>query len=175
MRIVWLALFCLIGLATTVLAKLMSPYATAVFSRGVPFPKAEVSRGTSVTDAVTLSSENVTAETKLRNDRWIEADKLEVSYTNEAAPEIKSVKSVAIVSPTVAIVSPATEPEQLPRKLQRIVNRHWHDPLDKRSAAALRLLSNAKSPTTATAPTWSPRAHQSLDPPHGRHRRSPAS
>jgi hypothetical protein len=136
MRIVWLALFCLIGLATTVLAKLMSPYATAAFSRGVPFPKAEVSRGTSVTDAVTLSSENVTAGTKLQNDRWTKADKLEVSYTNEAAPEITSVKSVAIVSPTVAIVSPATEPEQLPRKLQRIVSRHWHDPLDKRSVSA---------------------------------------
>jgi hypothetical protein len=136
MRIVWLALFCLIGLAMTVLAKIMSPYATAAFSRDVPFPKAEVSRETSVTDAVTLSSENVTAGTKLQNDPSTKADKLEVSYTNEAAPEVKSVKSFSIVSPTAAIVSPITEPKQLPSKMQRIVSRHWHDPLDKRSAAA---------------------------------------
>ena len=158
MRIVWLALFCLIGLATTVLAKLMSPYATAAFSRGVPFPKAEVSRGTSVTDAVTLSSENVTAGTKLQNDRWTKADKLEVSYTNEAAPEIKSVE----VSPRVAIVSPATESKQLPRKMQKIVSRHWHDPLDKRNVSAAaqpaikRKVSNTNRSRMVTARTPKP-------------------
>jgi hypothetical protein len=132
MRIVWLALFCLIGLATTVLVKIMSPYATADFSRGVLFPKAEVPRETSATDSVTLSSENVTAGTKPQNDRSTKADKLEVSATNEAVPEIKSIE----VSPGVAIVSPATESKQLPRKMQKIVSRHWHDPLDKRSVSA---------------------------------------
>jgi hypothetical protein len=132
MRIVWLALFCLIGLATTALVKIMSPYATADFSRGVQFPKAEFPRETSVTDSVTLSSESLTAGTKLQNDQWTKADKLEVSATNEAAPEIKSVE----VSPRVAIVSPATESKQLPRKMQKIVSRHWHDPLDKRNVSA---------------------------------------
>jgi hypothetical protein len=79
----------------------MSPYAIAAFSRGVPFPKA-VSREISLTDTdtVALSSENVTAGTKLQNDRWTKADKLEVSYTNEAVPEIKLVETIAIVSRT---------------------------------------------------------------------------
>src|ERR1700686_4189878 len=45
MRTVWLALFCLIGLATTVVLKIgMSPYARADVSRGLPFSKAEVSQ-----------------------------------------------------------------------------------------------------------------------------------
>jgi hypothetical protein len=129
MRTVWLALFCLIGLATTVLVKIISPYASADVSRGVPLAKAEVARETSLTDTVTLSSENVTAGTKLQNDPWTKADKLEVSYTNDSAPEVKSVKSVAIVSPT-------TEPKQLSKKMERIVSRHWHDPFDKRSVPA---------------------------------------
>ena len=130
MRTVWLALFCLIGLATTVLVKIISPYASAGVSRGVPFAKAEVSREISVTDTVALSSENETAGTKIHNDPSTKADKLEVSYTNEAGPEVKSVKSVSIVLPT-------TEPTQLSKKkMERIVSRHWHDPSDKRSAPA---------------------------------------
>src|SRR6476661_6292232 len=72
-----------------------------------------------------LSSENVTAETKIQNDPSTKADKLEASNTNEPGPEVKSVKSVSIVSPP-------TEPKQ---KVERIVSRHWHDPFDKRSAA----------------------------------------
>jgi Flp pilus assembly protein CpaB len=129
MRTVWLALFCLIGLATTVVVKIgLSPYASADVSRGVPSAIAEVSRETSPPDTVALSSENVTVGTNLRNDPLTKADKLEVSYTNEAAPEVKSVKSVAIVFPT-------TEPK-LSKKMERIVSRHWHDPLDKRSGPA---------------------------------------
>jgi hypothetical protein len=54
-----------------------------------------------------LSSENVTAETKIQNDPSTKADKLEASNTNEPGPEVKSVKSVSIVSPT-------TEPPQSP-------------------------------------------------------------
>src|SRR5258706_10223207 len=92
MRTVWLALLCLIVLATTVVVRIISPYASADVSRGVPFAKAEVSRETT---SVALSSENVTAETKLQNDPSTKADKLEGAYTNEAAPEVKSVKSVA--------------------------------------------------------------------------------
>jgi hypothetical protein len=57
-----------------------------------------------------LSSENVTAETKIQNDPSTKADKLEASNTNEPGPEVKSVKSVSIVSPT-------TEPKQ---KVERL-------------------------------------------------------
>jgi Flp pilus assembly protein CpaB len=156
MRTVWLALLCLIGLATTVVVKIgMSPYASADVSRGVPSAKAEVSPETSPPDTVALSSENVTAGTNLQSDTLTKADKLEVSSTNEAAPEVKSVKSVAIVLRT-------TEPKQLSKKMERIVSRHWHDPFDKRtvqSAAkppAKRKSSNAStnhSPiVTARAP-----------------------
>src|SRR5258706_9301101 len=125
MRTVWLALFCLIGLATTILVKIISPYASADVSRGVPSAKTEASREIFLTDTVALSSENVTPETKIQNDPSTKADKLEVSNTNEPGPEVKSVKSVSIVSPP-------TEPKQ---KVERIVSRHWHDPFDKRSAA----------------------------------------
>src|SRR5216684_4841887 len=122
MRTVWLALFCLIGLATTVLVKIILPYASADVSRGVPFAKTEASREIFLTDTDPLSSENVTAETKSQNDRSTKADKIEVSYTNEVGPEVKSVKSVSVVLPT-------TEPTQLSKKkMERIVSRHWHDP-----------------------------------------------
>src|SRR5258708_16185773 len=130
MRTVWLALFCLIGLATTVLVKIISHYGSADVSGGVPLAKAEVSREISLTDTVALSSENATAGTKIHNDPSTKADKLEVSYTNEAGPEVKSVKSASIVLPT-------TEPTQLSKKkMERIVSRHWHDPSDKQSAPA---------------------------------------
>jgi hypothetical protein len=134
MRMVWLALFCLIGLAITVVVKIgMSPYASGDVSRAEPFANAEVSREISLsnndTGTVVLSSENVTAETKLQDDTLAKADKLEVSYTNEAAPEIRPVKSVAIGLPT-------TEPKQISKKRGRMVSRHWHDPFDKRHVPA---------------------------------------
>jgi hypothetical protein len=148
MRTVWLALFCLIALATTVLVKIISPYATADVSRDVPFAKLEVPRDTSLTDTVALSSESVTTGTKLQNDPSTKADKIEVSYTNEAAPETKSVKSVSIVLP-------ATEPKRLStKKTERIVIRHWHDPSDKRGVpAAKRKVSNTKRSQVVTART----------------------
>src|SRR5258708_9027811 len=116
MRTVWLTLFCLSGLATSVVAQIISPFVSGDVSRSVPFAKAEVSRETSSTDTVVLSSENVTAGTKLQNDWWTKADELEVSYTNEAPPELKSVKSAAILSPT-------PEPKQLSKKkMERMVS-----------------------------------------------------
>jgi hypothetical protein len=147
MRTVWLALFCLIGLATTVLVKIISPHASADVSRGVPFAKAEASREIFLSDTVPLSSENVTAETKGLNDRSTKADKIEVSYTNEAAPEVKSIKAVSIVSPT-------TEPTQLSKKkMERIVIRHWHDPFDKRSVPAAQPPSKRKASNLNRSPT----------------------
>jgi hypothetical protein len=145
MRTVWLALFCLIGLATTVLVKIISPYASADVSRGVPSVKAEASREIFLTDTVALSSENVTPETKIQNDPSTKADKFELSNTNEPGPEVKSVKSVSIVSPKM-------EPPQLSnKKMERLVSRHWHDPYDKRGAPAAaqrptkRKISNAST------------------------------
>jgi hypothetical protein len=141
MRTVWLAFLCLIGLAATVVWKIgMSPYASAV------------ARETAQIGTVALSSENVTAGTnfqtdtftKLQIDTVTKADKLEVSYTNEAAPQVKSVKSVAIELPT-------SDPKQVSRKVESIVSRHWHDPFDKRSVQnaskppAKRKLSNSST------------------------------
>jgi hypothetical protein len=157
MRTVWLALLCLIGLATTVVVKIgMSSFASADVSGDVPFAKAEVSRESTLTeretipiDTVALSSKNVTAETDPEPDPLTKADKLEVSNANEAAPEVKSVKSVAIVLPT-------PEPKQLSKKMERIVIRHWHDPFDKRGARAAaqrptkRKISSRSSVVTAT-------------------------
>jgi hypothetical protein len=158
MRTVWLALFCLIGLATTVLVKIISPHVIADVPRSVPPAKAEVSREISLPDTVVLSSENVTGETKSQNARPTKADKIEASHINEAGPEVRSVKSVSIVLPT-------PEPKQVPKeKTERIVSRHWHDPFDKRSVPAVsqppakRKVSNTRtnrSPAvTARAPKF---------------------
>ena len=126
MRMVWLALLCLIGLGTTVLVKIgMSPSTGADVRRAMPLPKSEVSRETTLSNSIAPSSENVTMGTVFRNEK---ADKLEVP-SNEAALEVKPVKPIPLVLPT-------EEPKQLPKTAERILIRHWHDPLDKRSAAA---------------------------------------
>src|ERR1039458_3776591 len=145
MRTVWLALLCLIGLATTVVVKIgMTPYASADVSQGVTSAKAEVSRETTPTNSVALSSENMTTGTNVQSDTLTKADKLQVTYMNEAAPEVKSVKSIAIGLPT-------TEPKQPSEKMERIVNRHWHDPFDKRGApAAARLSAKRKFSNAST-------------------------
>jgi len=147
MRTVWLALFCLIGLATTVVLKIgMSPYASADVSRGLPFSKAEVSQESPLTDdTVALSSDNVTPGPKLQNGPLTKADKLEVSYTNEAAPEVKSVKSISIVLPT-------TEPKRLSKKIERIASRHWHDPLSVPAAAQPATRRKASNTSTNRSP-----------------------
>src|SRR5665647_1271692 len=146
MRTVWLTLFCLIGLATTVLVKIISPYVSADVSPVAPFAKAEVSLEVSSTNTVALSSVIATAGTMI-NDPPLKADQLEVSYTNEASPEVKSVKSVSIVLPK-------TEPAQVSKKRETIVSRHWHDPSDKRSVPSKRKASNLHT---------GQRAYQSLD------------
>jgi hypothetical protein len=51
MRAVWLALLCLIGLATAAAVKIgMAPYASADLSQGVTSAKAEVSPEPNLTD-----------------------------------------------------------------------------------------------------------------------------
>jgi hypothetical protein len=144
MRSVWLALLCLIGLATTVVVKIgMAPYARADVSQGVTSAKAEVSLETTLTDSSELSSEDV-AGTNAQSDTLTKADKLQVTHMNEAAPEVKSVKPDAIGLP-------ATEPKQPSEKMDRIVNRHWHDPFDKRGArTAARLPAKRKFSNAST-------------------------
>ena len=125
MRTVWLALLCLIGLATIVIVKMAS--SSTDVAKAVPSTKAEVLREAALTDAVANLSENLMARATLQNSPSTKIDMLEVS--KEAAPDIKPVQSVAIGLPTA-------ESKQLSKTTERIVIRHWHDPLDKRTAAA---------------------------------------
>src|SRR5436190_14456681 len=126
MRMVWLALLCLIVVATTVVLKIgMSPFAGADVRRAMPLPKSEVLRETTLTNSMARSSENVTMGTVFRNEK---ADKLEIP-TDEAALEVKPLKPIPLVLPT-------EEPKQFPKTAERILIRHWHDPLDKRTVAA---------------------------------------
>ena len=125
MRTVWLALVCLIGLATTVIVKMA--VSSTDLRKALPSTKAEVMREAALTDAVAILSENLMAKAKLQNSPFTKIDQLEVS--KEAAPEIKPVGSVAIGLPTA-------EPKQLSKTTERIFTRHWHDPLDNRGVAA---------------------------------------
>jgi hypothetical protein len=144
MRAIWLALLCLIGLATTAAVKIgMAPYASADVSQGITSAKAEVSQKNTLTDSVALSSENATAGTNAQSDTLTKADKLQVTYLNEAAPEVKSVKSIAIGLPTA-------EPKQPSEKMETIVNRHWHDPFDKRGVKATARLPARRKVSTAS-------------------------
>jgi hypothetical protein len=122
----------------------MAPYASADVSQGVTSAKVEVPQETTLTDSVALSSENVTTGTNVQSDTLTKADKLQVTYTNEAAPEVKFVKSVAIGLPT-------TEPKQSSEKMESIVIRHWHDPFDKRGASTdARLPAKRKASNAST-------------------------
>jgi hypothetical protein len=154
MRTVWLTLLCLIGLTTIVAVRIgMAPLARAGASGNVPVTKAEVVRQATPADDVTLSSENLRAGTELLKDALSKADKLEVSYTSDAAPEVKSIASTAIALPT-------TDPKPLSKKMDWIVTRHWHDPLDKQSTAARpkRKLSNTSTNRLSTVRPQTPKS-----------------
>jgi hypothetical protein len=130
MRTVWLALLCLIGLATIVAVRIgMAPLASANASAGVPVTKPEVAPPATLTDGEVLSWENLTAGTELHNNALAKADKLEVFHKDDIGPEVKSIASLAIALPT-------TEPKSVSKKMDTIVIRHWHDPFDKQSTAA---------------------------------------
>src|SRR3954453_12583653 len=124
MRTVWLALLCLIGLATTLIVRMA--VSSADLSKAVPSTK-EVTRGAALTDAVARLSEDLAARTNLQNSPSTKLDTLEAP--KQTAPDIKSVETVATGLPTA-------EPKQLSKTTERIVTRHWHDPFDKRRAAA---------------------------------------
>jgi hypothetical protein len=154
MRTVWLALLCLIGLATIVAVRIgMAPLASANASAGVPVTKAEVLPQAMLTDGEALSSENLPAGTELRNDALAKADKLEVFHKNDVAPEVKSIGFIAIALPT-------TDPKPPSKKMDWIVTRHWHDPFDKQSTAARpkRKLSNTSPNRLSTVNAQTPKS-----------------
>ena len=129
------------GVATTVVVKIgMSPSAVADVRRAMPLPKSDVSQETTPTNSMARSPENVTAMTVFRNEK---ADKFEVP-SDEAALEVKPVKPIPLVLPT-------EEPKQFPKTAERILIRHWHDPLDKRSAAAQPTAKGKLSKTSTAA------------------------
>jgi Flp pilus assembly protein CpaB len=154
MRTVWLALLCLIGLATIVAVRIgMAPVASASASVGGAVTKAEVLRQATLPDGEALSSETLTAATELHNDALAKADKLEVLHTNDVAPEVKSIASIAIALPT-------TEPKPVSKKMDRIIIRHWHDPYDKQSTAARpkRKLSNTNTSRSSAGTLQTPKS-----------------
>src|SRR3954447_9464695 len=126
MRTVWLALLCLIGLATTVIVRMA--VSSTDLAKAAPSIKAEVASGAALTVAVAILSENLRALAKLQNNPST-LDKLE--GPKDVAPEIKPVASVPIGLPTA-------QPKQPSKTTERIVTRHWHDPFDGRRAAAQR-------------------------------------
>lgn len=124
MRTVWLALVCVIGLATAAVVKMgMSPGAIADAPAGtVSSASADVLQKTVPSDDANSRSEAETTAMNIQDKASIKADKLEVSYTDG----IKAIKSVAIAP---------TGPEPTPsNRTERILSWHWHDPLDKRTA-----------------------------------------
>lgn len=133
MRTVWLALFCLIGLAITIVVKIgISPYASAAVSGGgSSTAPAKVLRESASAAAAATSSESEIIATSTPSNALTKADRLKPAYTDET----KSINSVAI--------KPAETRQRLPDPTGRIVSRHWHDPYDNRNAAAV-VLSSAK-------------------------------
>jgi hypothetical protein len=135
MRTVWLALFCLIGLATAVVVKLgTAPYVNADVSQAaVP---ADVSREPPA--AVPPSSEGETIATGTQSNTLKKADRLEPTYIDE----IRSVKSAAI--------KPIETESKISNRAERIVSRHWHDPYDNPGAMAAQPSAKRKSAKATT-------------------------
>jgi hypothetical protein len=123
--------------------------------QGVTSAKAEVSQEATLTDSPAPLSESVAAGTNVQGDTLTKADKLQVHYMNEASPEV--IKSEAIGLPT-------TEPKQPSEKMETIVNRHWHDPFDKRGVLATarlpakRKVSNASTNRSRTVTSPPPKS-----------------
>ena len=142
MRTVWLAFFCLIGLAITAAIKLgLSPYTSADYAGAAgSLPAAEVSRQIVQPAGVAASPDAGTIETNIQNTSS-KGDELEASYPGASAD--------AILAKTDFIAPAETEPKR-PEKT-RIVSRHWHDPLDKRNVrvvaqtSAKRKLANSST------------------------------
>ena len=127
MRTVWLALFCLIGLATAVVLKLGAP----------PYVNADVSREPLPAAVLPPSSEGETIATGTQSDTLKKADRLEPTHTDE----IRSVKSTAI--------KPVETESKISNRAERIVSRHWHDPYDNPGAMAAQPSAKRKSAKAA--------------------------
>jgi hypothetical protein len=124
MRTVWLALFCLIALATTLAVKI------GIFaSANADVPQMAATSASSdlfherfPTSALPLAAKGETTGASTQSDIWTKADRLEPSY------ETTSVEPVAI--------KPAETQAKLPDGPEKIKSWHWHDPLDKPKAMA---------------------------------------
>jgi hypothetical protein len=138
---VWLALFCLIGLAITILVKIgMSPYASAAISGGLPSPIANVSPEKVPPADPVPSSGTGTIARNVQSDTLPKGDRLEVSKPSEASLEANLVKSIVIAPPTE------------PKKMERIVSRHWHDPFDRQSVPVQPPAKRKASDTSSNRP-----------------------
>lgn len=124
MRTVWLALFCVICVATAAVLKVgMSPDTIADASRGT----ASSTRAHGLQETVPSADANPpsaagTIATNIQNRILMKSDKLELSYREE----VKPVQSIAI--------APTEMEPTLSNRTERVVSWHWHDPLDKRTA-----------------------------------------
>ena len=130
----------------------MAPLPSANASAAVPAMKAEILGQATLTNGEAFSSENLTAGTELHNNALAKADKLEVLHKNDV-PGLKSVASIAVALPT-------TDPKPVAKKMDTIVIRHWHDPLDKRNTAARpkRKLSNTSTNRFSTVTAQTPKS-----------------
>jgi hypothetical protein len=102
-RTVWLALFCLIGLGAA----------------------ASLRIAMSMSDSGDISPARTVAAASPAQNTLAKADKLEVTYIDEA-PGKKLVKSIDIRPPETA--------SKPPEKVIKIVSRHWHNAYAKRIA-----------------------------------------
>src|SRR5271156_546837 len=109
MKTVWLALFCLIGLATMVTLKIgMSPYASADVLRGdASSALADVSRETGP-PADAPSSETGPIATNTQSDALTKGDGFDVFFSDE----VKSLKSV-VITPAETEPKPSNKTEQI--------------------------------------------------------------
>jgi hypothetical protein len=133
MRTVWLALFCLIALATVLAMKI-----GVLRSANADVPQAAASSAPSdlfrerfPTADFPLPTEGQTTGTSTQSDTLTKADTLEPSYVT------RSVKSVA-VKPRETQAKLSDEPE-------KIISWHWHDPLDKPKVTAVQPSAKRKS------------------------------
>jgi hypothetical protein len=89
------------------------------------------------------STEDGLMATNTKSGVSTKGDRLDVSYREGGKP----VKSV--------VITPAETEPKPPDKTERIVSRHWHDPLDNRSATAA--VQPASKPKLAKTSTDRPR------------------
>jgi hypothetical protein len=137
MRTVWLALFCLIALATTLAVKIgIFPSANADVPQLVRLSAAVTIRDRFPRTVVPVPAEGETIGTSTQSDTLTKADRLEPSYD-----------ATAVASVTIQPADTQAKPSDQPEKIK---SWHWHDPLDKPKAVA-KQTSTKRKPANAIA------------------------